>query len=86
VPDGLSNIGFYEEELFMSIFVCGDIHSTLDIDKLDPFINRDDLNETDYLIICGDTGIYGFSKKQEVLTRIYLRNLPIDGTVCRWTM
>ena len=39
----------------MSIFVCGDIHSTLDINKLDGFIGREDLNENDYLIICGDT-------------------------------
>jgi hypothetical protein len=61
----------------MCIFVCGDIHSTLDIDKLDSFINRDDLNETDYLIICGDTGICGFSRKQETLTREYLRKLPM---------
>ena len=35
----------------MSIFVCGDIHSTLDINKLDGFIGREDLNENDYLII-----------------------------------
>lgn len=35
----------------MSIFVCGDIHSTLDINKLDQFIERDDLTEKDYLII-----------------------------------
>ena len=61
----------------MSIFVCGDIHSTLDINKLDQFMNREDLNENDYLIICGDTGICGFSKEQELATREYLRNLPM---------
>lgn len=61
----------------MSIFVCGDIHSTLDINKLDPFINREDLNEKDFLIICGDTGICGFSREQERATREYLRNLPM---------
>lgn len=61
----------------MSIFVCGDIHSTLDINKLDQFMNRDDLSEKDYLIICGDTGICGFSKKQEDATREYLRRLPM---------
>ena len=61
----------------MSIFVCGDIHSMLDIHKLDGFIGREDLNENDYLIICGDTGICGFSKEQEDLTREYLRNLPM---------
>ncbi|MGN0394531.1 MAG: metallophosphoesterase, partial [Coprococcus sp.] len=61
----------------MSIFVCGDIHSTLDINKLDQFLNREDLNEKDYLIICGDTGICGFSKEQERATREYLRKLPM---------
>ncbi|QWT53111.1 metallophosphoesterase family protein [Eubacterium sp. MSJ-33] len=61
----------------MSIFVCGDIHSTLDINKLDPFIDREDLDENDYLIICGDTGICGFSREQERATREYLRELPM---------
>ena len=43
---------FFERKAdFMSIFVCGDIHSTLDINKLDCFIGREDLNENDYLII-----------------------------------
>lgn len=61
----------------MSIFVCGDIHATLDINKLDQFMNRDDLKENDYIIICGDTGICGFSKEQENATREYLRKLPM---------
>lgn len=61
----------------MSVFVCGDIHSMLDINKLDQFKGRDDLGEKDYLIICGDTGICGFSKEQEIETREYLRNLPM---------
>lgn len=34
------------KEICMSIFVCGDIHSTLDIHKLNQFIDRDDLDET----------------------------------------
>ena len=55
----------------MSIFVCGDIHSTLDIHKLDEFMNRDDLNKNDYLIICGDTGICGFSKEDEIAGNQY---------------
>lgn len=61
----------------MSIFVCGDIHSTFDIDKLDQFRNRTDLNENDYLIICGDTGICGISTVEEAKTREYLRKLPM---------
>lgn len=75
----------------MSIFVCGDIHSTLDIDKLNPFLERDDLGEEDYLIICGDTGICGFSKEREQETREYLRKLPmtvlfVDGNHERFDM
>lgn len=61
----------------MSVFVCGDIHSMLDINKLNQFKGRDDLGEKDYLIICGDTGICGFGKEQEIETREYLRNLPM---------
>ncbi len=33
----------------MRVFVCGDIHSTLDINKLDSFMHWEDLNENDYL-------------------------------------
>lgn len=54
-----------KEQTYMCIYVCGDIHSTLDINKLDQFIGREDLNEDDYIIICGDTGICGFSREQE---------------------
>lgn len=68
----------------MSVFVCGDIHGTLDIDKLDEFVNREDLSSKDYLIILGDTAICGFSKKDDEKTRERLRQLPmtvlfIDG-------
>ena len=66
----------------MSIFVCGDIHGTFDINKLDPFIGRNDLSEKDYLIICGDTGICGFSKDEEIKTRAYLRKLPMTILFC----
>ena len=69
--------GILEEEQHMSIFVCGDIHSTLDIDKLDRFKKRRDLTKNDYLIICGDTGICGPNKKNAIATREYLRNLPM---------
>ena len=66
----------------MSIFVCGDIHGTFDINKLDPFIGRNDLSEKDYLIICGDTGICGFSKGEDIKTRAYLRKLPMTILFC----
>jgi predicted phosphodiesterase len=66
----------------MSIFVCGDIHGTLDIDKLEVFMDRRDLSEDDYLIICGDTGICGFNKKIETKAREYLRRLPLTVLFC----
>ena len=31
----------------MSIFVCGDIHSTIDIDKLNELKSREDLDKND---------------------------------------
>lgn len=66
----------------MSIFVCGDIHGTLNINKLDMFMGREDLSEEDYLIICGDTGICGFGKDDEKRTREYLRKLPMTVLFC----
>lgn len=39
------------------IFICGDTHGTLDVDKLDRLKLTWQLNYNDYLIICGDSGI-----------------------------
>lgn len=66
----------------MSIFICGDIHAILDIDKLRFLYDRKDLTKDDYLIICGDTAICGFDESIERETRRFLRNLPLTVLFC----
>lgn len=64
----------------MSFFVTGDIHGTFDIKKLIRFFEgREDefSKEKDYLIICGDVGVCGFSAQDEALTREILSDLPV---------
>lgn len=61
----------------MSIFVTGDTHGTLDIGKLPKFFDGKQYTKNDYLIICGDVGICGFSESNEQETRRILRNLPV---------
>lgn len=61
----------------MSIFVTGDTHATLDIDKLPRFFDRSKYTKKDYVIICGDVGVCGFSPVIEQETRRILRNLPV---------
>ena len=62
----------------MTVFVTGDIHGTLDIDKLPRYFNvRNDVSKDDYLIICGDVGVCGFSKANETETRRILSALPV---------
>lgn len=62
----------------MSIFVTGDTHGTLDIGKVtDYFEDKKDLNENDYLIICGDVGVCGFLRENEHKTREILKSLPV---------
>jgi hypothetical protein len=34
----------------MRVFVCGDIHSTFDINKLDSFMDREELDKERYLV------------------------------------
>ncbi len=66
---------------FMSFIISGDTHSTLDIDKIVNFFekNGDKYSENDYLIICGDVGVCGFSAENEAATREILRNLPVTS-------
>jgi len=61
----------------MSIFICGDTHSILDIGKLRFLKDRKDLTRDDYLIICGDTAICGFDAAIEKETREFFRSLPV---------
>lgn len=67
--------------------ITGDIHGTLDIEKVVRFFEEhgDEYTEDDYLIICGDVGVCGFNPDIEKETRQILRELPvtvlfIDGT------
>ncbi len=63
----------------MSFFITGDTHGTLDLDKAIRFFDEHDgeYSEEDYLIICGDVGVCGFSASGERATREALRNLPV---------
>lgn len=64
----------------MSVYVTGDTHSYIDIDKITPsnWPESNNLTESDTLIICGDFGFvwdYGFSDRwwqQWFLRRPYI--------------
>lgn len=66
----------------MSIFVTGDTHGTLDIDKLPIFFESAETpkhlsKENDFLIICGDVCACGFNIINERRTREILSSLPV---------
>lgn len=63
----------------MSLLVTGDTHGTFDIDKVVKFFQGREkcYSKNDYLIICGDVGVCGFSPTEEAKTRAVLRNLPV---------
>lgn len=63
----------------MAFVVTGDTHATLDIGKLIKFFaeHEGEYSKDDYLIICGDVGVCGFSAQREAETRKVLRNLPV---------
>lgn len=64
----------------MAFFITGDIHGTTNIHKLQRFfLGRENefSKEEDYVIICGDVGVCGFSAEEEVETRRILRELPV---------
>mgnify|MGYP000219075392 len=54
----------------MSIVITGDTHGTFDIGKVVRYFNEheDEYTRDDYLIICGDVGICGFSAAYEANT------------------
>lgn len=68
----------------MRILVCGDIHGTFDIAKLKKFFDgrEDEFSKEDFLIICGDVGVCGLYKNDEIKTRECLRNLPVSVLFC----
>ncbi|MCR5733480.1 MAG: metallophosphoesterase [Lachnospiraceae bacterium] len=63
----------------MSFVISGDTHGMLDIGKVVDFFNEHEGEYTsdDYLIICGDVCVCGFSASEERETRKVLRNLPV---------
>lgn len=63
----------------MSIVITGDTHGTFDIGKVVRYFNEheDEYTQDDYLIICGDVGICGFSAAYEANTRAVFRSLPV---------
>ena len=63
----------------MAFIIAGDTHGTLDIGKIVRFFeSRDDeFTKEDYLIICGDVGVCGFSASEEAEARYILRGLPV---------
>lgn len=63
----------------MSFIISGDTHGTIDIGKIVRFFDEhgDEYTADDYLIICGDVGICGFSAQEEAETRRIFRNLPV---------
>ena len=63
----------------MSFIISGDTHGTIDIGKVVKFFceHGDEYTSDDYLIICGDVGVCGFSASDEANTREALKNLPV---------
>ena len=63
----------------MAFIVTGDTHGTLDIAKVENFFIglEEYYSKNDYLIICGDVGVCGFSADNEAETRRILRSLPV---------
>lgn len=63
----------------MSFIITGDTHGMLDIGKVVSFFSdhESEYTKEDYLIICGDVGVCGFSAFRETEVRNVLRNLPV---------
>lgn len=63
----------------MSFIISGDIHGTIDLGKIVQFFDEHENEYTsdDYLIICGDACVCGFSASDEAETCRVLRDLPV---------
>lgn len=61
------------------ILVTGDIHGTYDIGPIQNYFagREDEYTKDDYLIICGDVCVCGFSARESRETREFLSNLPV---------
>ncbi len=63
----------------MAFIVAGDTHGTFDMGKVIKYFKEKEgeYSKDDFLIICGDVGVCGFSASDEQKTREILRNLPV---------
>lgn len=63
----------------MSFIISGDTHGMIDVGKIVDFFyeHEGEYTSEDYLIICGDVGICGFSAFDEAETQSVFRNLPV---------
>lgn len=63
----------------MACYITGDTHGTFDIGKIVKYFDEreNEYTKDDFLIICGDVGVCGFSPSDEAKTRQILRNLPL---------
>ena len=63
----------------MCFIISSDTHGMIDIGKVVHFFNEHEGENTsnDYLIICGDVGVCGFSASEEAEVRNVLRSLPV---------
>lgn len=63
----------------LEFIISGDTHGTIDLGKVLYFFNQHqgEFTKDDYLIICGDVGVCGFSQKDETDTRALLKTLPV---------
>ena len=66
------------------VLVAGDIHGVRDIGPIEEYfsLHEDEFTKDDYLILCGDTGICGFTHAGSEQTREFLRNLPVTVLFC----
>ncbi len=71
----------------MRVFVCGDIHGTYDYRKIKRFRKtlKAELTLDDYLIVCGDFGLFGLNAREDAyMLRAVYKEFPctilwIDG-------
>lgn len=60
----------------MKVFVCGDIHGNVDYGKIKKFreVMKEYLTLEDYLIVCGDFGLFWTNEKenQYMLNKVYI--------------
>lgn len=61
------------------ILVTGDTHGIIDIGKLEHyfFYQEEEFTKEDYLIICGDVAVCGFTAVGSAQTKEFLQSLPV---------